>query len=59
VTFFTNGSGSDTLPVRLYTMMKTGMSPKVQALSSIMLLGSIALIALLVRLRAIKDLTEA
>ena len=59
VTFYTTGSGSDTLPVRLYTMMKTGMSPKVQALSSIMLVGSVAMIFLLVRLRAIRDLTAS
>lgn len=51
VTFYTNGAGGDTLPVKLYSLMKTGLSPKVQALSSIMLLGSVALVALLVRLR--------
>jgi len=51
VTFYTNGAGSDTLPVRLYSMMKQGVSPKIQALSSIMLIASIVLISLLVRLR--------
>lgn len=49
VTFYTNGAGSDTLPVKLYSLMKVGMSPKIQALSSILLLTSIALIALLMR----------
>lgn len=58
VTFYTNGAGSDTLPVRLYSMMKQGLSPKIQALSSIMLVVSVALIALFVRLRGIKDLTD-
>lgn len=48
VTFFTNGAGTDTLPVKLYSMMKTGLSPKIQALSSLMLAGSVALITLLV-----------
>lgn len=51
VTFYTNGAGGDTLPVKLYSLMKTGLSPKVQALSSIMLLFSVVLVAVLVRLR--------
>lgn len=58
VTFYTNGAGDDTLPVRLYSMMKQGMSPKIQALSSIMLIVSVALIALIVRLRGVKDLMD-
>ena len=52
VTFYTNGAGGDTLPVKLYSLMKTGLSPKVQALSSIMLLISVLLVAVLVRLRS-------
>ncbi|MES2962874.1 MAG: ABC transporter permease [Bdellovibrionota bacterium] len=51
VTFYTNGAGGDTLPVKLYSLMKTGLSPKVQALSSVMLFVSVALVALLVRFR--------
>lgn len=51
VTYYTNGAGGDTLPVKLYSLMKTGLSPKVQALSSLMLLFSVALVALLVRYR--------
>lgn len=47
VTFYTNGAGADTLPVKLYSMMKTGLSPKVQALSSLMLLASVGLVAIL------------
>ncbi len=55
VTFYTNGAGSDTLPVRLYSLMKTGLTPKVQALSSIMLLFSVVLIYVLVKLRGIEN----
>lgn len=51
VTYYTNGAGGDTLPVKLYSLMKTGLTPKVQALSSLMLLFSIAIVALLVRQR--------
>ncbi len=50
VTFYTNGAGGDTLPVKLYSMMKTGLSPKIQALSTVMLLISVALVIFLVRL---------
>ncbi len=52
VTYYTNGAGADTLPVKLYSLMKTGLTPKIQALSSLMLLFSIALVALLVRLQS-------
>lgn len=58
VTFYTNGAGNDTLPVRLYSLMKTGLTPKVQALSSLMLICSIALVYFLVRLRGIEDMTR-
>jgi spermidine/putrescine transport system permease protein len=58
ITFYTNGSGSDTLPVKLYSLMKTGLSPKIQALSSIMLMVSVALIIILVRLRGLKALSD-
>jgi spermidine/putrescine transport system permease protein len=51
VTYYTNGAGSDTLPVKLYSLMKSGLSPKIQALSSVMLLFSIFLVTVLVRYR--------
>lgn len=38
VSYFTNGSGQDTLPVLLYSLMKTGLTPKIQAMSSLVLL---------------------
>lgn len=36
ITYFVNGVGQDTLPVKLYTAMKLGVSPKLNALSSLM-----------------------
>ncbi|WP_374001578.1 ABC transporter permease [Bdellovibrio bacteriovorus] len=36
ITYFVNGVGKDTLPVKLYTAMKLGVSPKLNALSSLM-----------------------
>lgn len=52
VTYYTNGSGGDTLPVKLYSLMKSGLSPKIQALSSVMLLFSMALVFILVKFQA-------
>lgn len=49
VTFFTGGAGSDTLPVTLYARMKTGLSPKLHALSTLTLAVSAVLAMLLLR----------
>lgn len=37
VTFFTAGAGSDTLPMKIYSMTKYGVSPEINALSTLML----------------------
>jgi len=47
VTFFTTGVGSDTLPIKLYSMIKFGVSPKVNALSTLIFLVTVACIMLL------------
>lgn len=47
ITFFVSGSGSDTLPIKLYTAMKMGVSPKLNALSSLMFLMTSGLLILL------------
>ena len=36
ITYFVNGVGSDTLPIKLYTSMKTGITPKLNALATLM-----------------------
>lgn len=56
ITFYTNGVGSDTLPIRLYVAMKMGLSPKLSALATLMFLFSLALIALLMKIRRGKAL---
>lgn len=58
VTFFTSGAGADLLPVKLYTLMKIGVSPKVLALSSIMFAFSILLVAIVLRRRSIRELAR-
>jgi len=46
ITFFTSGPGSTTLPVRIYSMVKRGITPEINAVSSLMLLASLFLVPL-------------
>jgi spermidine/putrescine transport system permease protein len=44
ITFFTGGPGSTTLPLLVWSMVKRGVTPEVNALSTLLLLVSIALV---------------
>ncbi|MBL8150427.1 MAG: extracellular solute-binding protein [Blastocatellia bacterium] len=44
ITSFVAGSGTTTLPLQIYSMVKTGVTPEVNAVSSILLLVTIALV---------------
>jgi spermidine/putrescine transport system permease protein len=46
ITFFTSGPGATTLPIQVWSMVKRGVTPEINALSTLMLLGSIALVTL-------------
>lgn len=46
VTFFVAGPGSTTLPLRVYSMIKSGLSPEINALSSLLVLSSMGLVGL-------------
>lgn len=46
ITFFTSGPGSTTLPLRIYSMVKLGVTPEINALSAIMMLASFILVIL-------------
>lgn len=46
VTSFVAGVGSTTLPLQVYSMIKVGVTPEVNAVSTVMLVATIALIAL-------------
>lgn len=46
ITFFTSGPGSTTLPLRIYSMVKTGVTPEINALSTLMLGASMILVLL-------------
>lgn len=50
VTFFTQGVGSGTLPIRIYSMVKTGITPEINAVSSLMLLTTFCLMMIYGRL---------
>jgi spermidine/putrescine transport system permease protein len=44
ITFFTAGVGSDTLPLKIYAMIKFGVSPEINALSTLMLGATLILV---------------
>jgi spermidine/putrescine transport system permease protein len=44
ITFFVSGPGATTLPVRVYSMIRLGVTPEVNAISAMMLLASIGLL---------------
>ncbi len=46
VTFFTAGPGSTTLPLKVYSMIKSGVSPEINALSAVLVLVSMGLVGL-------------
>jgi spermidine/putrescine transport system permease protein len=46
ITFFTSGAGFNTLPVRVFGMIKRGVTPKINAVSSVMLAASLLLVVL-------------
>jgi spermidine/putrescine transport system permease protein len=46
VAFFTAGVGATTLPLKIYSMLKFGISPEVNALSALILCASLGLVTL-------------
>jgi spermidine/putrescine transport system permease protein len=46
ITFFTAGVGSTTLPLRIYSMVKLGITPEINAVSTLLLLASMILVML-------------
>ena len=55
ISYFTAGPGSNTLPLYIYSMIKTGITPDVNAMTSLMLLATIFMltISLMVQSRKI------
>lgn len=46
ISFFTSGAGVTTLPLKIYSMLKFGVSPEVNALSALILFTSLLLVCL-------------
>ncbi len=44
ITYFTAGAGTSTLPIRIYSMVKRGVTPDINALSTLMLAGTLVLL---------------
>ena len=51
ITFFTSGAGFNTLPVRVFGMIKKGVTPKINAVSTLMLAVSLSLVIISILLR--------
>ena len=51
VAFFVTGPGASTLPIEIYSMVKRGVTPEINALATLILVVSIGLIALALRLQ--------
>lgn len=55
VTFFTAGPGATTLPLKVYSMIKTGISPEINALSAILVVASMALVGLSLAVQRVNE----
>jgi spermidine/putrescine transport system permease protein len=51
VTYFTAGAGASTLPIRIYSMVKRGVTPDINALSTLLLVFTLVLILASLRLQ--------
>jgi spermidine/putrescine transport system permease protein len=50
ITYFTAGAGALTLPLEIYTMVKISVTPEVNAISTLLMLLTLALIVIASRL---------
>lgn len=53
ITFFTSGPDTVTFPVKVYSMVRFGVTPEVNAVSTVLLVLTVALTALALRVQAI------
>ncbi|MSR36744.1 MAG: ABC transporter permease [Gemmatimonadetes bacterium] len=51
ITYFTAGAGASTLPIRIYSMVKRGVTPDINALSTLLLAATLLLILAALRLQ--------
>jgi spermidine/putrescine transport system permease protein len=51
ITYFTAGAGASTRPVRIYSMVKRGVTPDINALSTLLLLTTLVVIMFALRVQ--------
>ena len=59
ITFFTSTPGTDTFPVLVYSLVKRGVTPDVNAASTILILFTVLLTAIALKLQGVKALANA
>lgn len=59
ITYFVNGVGTDTLPIKLFTSMRIGHSPKLSALSMLLTAGLMFLAIAIFMYRNIRDFAHS
>ena len=58
ISYFTAGPGSNTLPLQIYSIIKTGVTPDVNALITLMLLVIFIVLTVLINLRKMKKVSN-
>jgi spermidine/putrescine transport system permease protein len=58
ITFFTSTPGTDTFPVLVYSLVKRGVTPDVNAASTILILLTVLLTAIALKLQGVKGIAE-
>ncbi|MFO0773843.1 MAG: ABC transporter permease [Nitrospiraceae bacterium] len=51
VTFFTTGPGATTLPLRIYSNIRSGITPELDALSTVMVLATVLVVVVALRMQ--------
>ena len=46
ISVFVTGSSVNTLPIKIYTRMKTGVTPEINALATVMILVTVTILVL-------------
>lgn len=59
ITFFTSTPGTDTFPVLVYSLVKRGVTPDVNAASTILILLTVVLTAVALKLQGVKAIADS
>jgi spermidine/putrescine transport system permease protein len=59
ITFFTSTPGTDTFPVLVYSLVKRGVTPDINAASTILIILTVILTAIALKLQGVKSIAGA